>query len=491
MIDLVVAASCASLPSLATVIERFSRLGSLTWLAQESSTVPPSPANVPVVAGIGNLQSSSRPTLLIAPPDERIADSGGTSGVMRVFERHSPAWRNASRAVVVDDLSRLELLSTLSDYPGMSRLLACRDWTAEDFRGEVLSRYASALDALRTTRRAAVFGAQRLGEHVCSSLHSSGITVVTFLDNGESKHGTCIDGIPVLPLSALTDKYLPVVIATTRFTSSITRQLEDEGFNHVLPYSVMSLVDAERYPDEIPYIGIQQDFAEHAANYLGLFLTLSDDKSRHVLDGLISYRLNYDSRFAESVADEYARQYFDADLIRFSGEDVFVDLGGYDGDTVEKFIQFSGGPYAKIYLFEPDSNLLKRAKERLKSDKSIEFIGAGAYSKDGELRFATTGRTNGSISDTGELIIPVRKLDSILNEAPTLIKMDIEGAETDALHGAANLLRTSRPKLAIAAYHFAPDLWRLADVVREINPAYRFYLRHYSETGLESVIYAI
>jgi len=491
VIDFVVASSCASLPSLAPAIEYFSRRGTLIWLAQESSPVPSSPANVPVVTGIEELQNSGRLTLLIAPPDERISGSGEAGKVMRVFERHSPAWRTASRAVVVDNLSSLDLLSTLSDYPGMSRLLACRDWTAEDFRGAVLSRYSSALDALKMTRRAAVFGAQRLGEDVCSSLHSSGITVVALLDNNESKHGTCIDGISVLPLSALTDKNLPIVIATTRFTSSITRQLEGAGFHHVLPYSVMSLVDAERYPDEIPYVGIQQDFAEHAVNYLGLFLSPSDDKSRRVLDGLIRYRLDYDSRFAESVADEYARQYFDADLVRFTGDDVFVDLGGYDGDTVEKFIQFSGGSYAKIYLFEPDSNLLKRAQERLKSEKAIEFIEAGAYSKDGELRFSASGRTNGAISDLGELVIPVRKLDNVVTEAPTLVKMDIEGAETDALHGATNLLRSARPKLAIAAYHFAPDLWRLADVVREINPAYRFYLRHYSETGLESVIYAI
>jgi FkbM family methyltransferase len=491
MINLVITASCASLPSLATVIENFSRQGSLTWLAHASSPVPPSPANVPVLTRIEDLPSSGQLIILIAPPDEQIANTSKGHRVMRIYERDSQAWRNAQRAVVVDDLARLELLTTLSDYPGMSRLLACSDWTAEDFRGTVLSRYASALDALRTMRRAAVFGAQRLGERVCSSLHASGITVATLIDNGESKHGTYIDGISVLPLSALTDKDLPIVIATTRFTSSITRQLEDEGFRHVLPYSVMTLVDAERYPDEIPYIGIQQDFAEHAANYLGLFLALSDDKSRRVLDGLIRYRLDYDSRYALSVTDEYARQYFDANLIRYSGADIFVDLGGYDGDTVEKFIEFSGGSYEQIYLFEPDSNLIKRAKERLKSDKSIEFIEAGAYSKDGELRFATTGRTNGSVSDAGELIIPVRKLDSALNVAPTLIKIDIEGSETNALQGAADLLRTARPKLAVAAYHFAPDLWRLADVVREINPSYRFYLRHYSETGLESVIYAV
>jgi FkbM family methyltransferase len=473
------------------VIERFSQMGRLTWLTQGSLSVPSDPANVPVVDGMEKFENGGRPTLLVAPLDERITYGGESLGVMRVFERHSFAWRNIPNAVVVDDLSQLELLSALPNHSGLSRLLDCRGWTAEDFRSAVLSRYAGAVDAMRTTRRAAIFGAQRLGEYVCDALKSSGVNVAAFLDNNTSKHGTCIEGIPVLPLSALSDKDLPIIIATTRFSNSIARQLETDGFKHFLPYSVMSLIDAKRYPDEIPYIGIQQDFADNAAQYLGLFLSLSDDKSRRVLDGLISYRLDYDSRFAASVADEYGRQYFDTDLVAFSGEDVFVDLGGYDGDTAEKFIQFSDGRYAKIYLFEPDENLLKRAADRLRGYKAIEFVPAGAYSKDGDLRFAASGRTNGAISELGELVIPVRKLDNAVVKAPTLIKMDIEGAETDALHGAANLIRATRPKLAIAAYHFASDLWRLVEVVREINPAYNFYLRHYSETGLESVIYAI
>lgn len=293
------------------------------------------------------------------------------------------------------------------------------------------------------------------------------------------------------PLSDITDKELPIVIATTRFPTSISRQLESEGYRHVLPYSVMSLVDPALYPEEIPYLGIQEDFAQHIANYVGLFLCLADDKSRIVLDGLLNYRLDYDSKSAEAVADEYSRQYFDAELIKFSRDDVFVDLGGYDGDTAEKFIQFGGGTYRKIYLFEPDVSLLKAAEARLAEHSNIEYIQAGAYSVDGELRFSASGRTNGSISESGELVIPVRKLDSVIDEPPTLIKMDIEGSETEALRGAERLLKTVRPRLAIAAYHFAPDLWRLVDVVRGMNPTYKFYLRHYSENGLESVIYAL
>jgi FkbM family methyltransferase len=245
------------------------------------------------------------------------------------------------------------------------------------------------------------------------------------------------------------------------------------------------------YPHEIPYIGIQEDFAQNIPRHLGTFLSLIDDKSREVHNGLIQYRLKYDAAYADAVADQYDRQYFDEQLITYSEDGVFVDLGGYDGDTVEKYIEFGEKVYKKIYLFEPDETILERAKIRLKNYGHIEYVPTGAYSKDGELRFSASGRTNGFFSEVGDLIIPVQKLDSVVKEDPILIKMDIEGSEKDALIGATNTIQRSQPKLAIAAYHFATDLWRLVDVIREINPSYKFYLRHYSETGLESVIYAV
>jgi FkbM family methyltransferase len=334
-------------------------------------------------------------------------------------------------------------------------------------------------------------GQQRLGEFVVENLKSNGISVIAIVDNGKSKHGSILAGARVIPLSEVDDLNVPIVIATTGFSKSISEQLEEGGYKNYLPYPVMSLMDEDIYPHEIPYIGIQEDFSKNIARHLGLFLSLIDDKSRKVHDGLIQYRLSYDARFADAVSDQYERQYFDKELIGYSPEDVFVDLGGYDGDTVEKYIEFGGGIYKKIYLFEPDENILNRAKIRLKNHGGIKYMQTGAYSKDGELGFSASGRTNGFFSETGELVIPVRKLDSVVSEDPVLIKMDIEGSEKDALLGANNTIKRAKPKLAIAAYHFAHDLWRLVDVIREINPEYKFYLRHYSETGLETVIYAI
>jgi hypothetical protein len=109
----------------------------------------------------------------------------------------------------------------------------------------------------------------------------------------------------------------------------------------------LSIIDALNFPDEIPYIKIQEDLADNFTKYMNLFLRLADKKSRIILDGLLKYRMDYDSRSAMAVADDYERQYFDAELINFDESDVFVDLGGFDGDTIEKYIEFSSGSYKK------------------------------------------------------------------------------------------------------------------------------------------------
>ena len=485
---LVISASMANTPSLASVIDSFSKANALLWLTKAGGPIA---SKAPTITELGDVPETDDQTFLVAPLDECVAPHNMAQKIMRVVERDSAIESCGLATARLDHFGQLEHLLTLRSHTGLSRLLAQRNWQAEDFREVVLKRYARGIERVQNVRTAAIFGAQRLGQLVLQSLQAEGVTVQAFIDNDHRKIGTLLSNIPVCGLPQITDKELPVVIATTKYTNSIALQLEKEGFSNVLPYSVMSLVDPVLYPEEIPYLGIQEDFAHHTAEYVGLFICLADDKSRKVLDGLLNYRLDYDTRNAEAVADEYLRQYFDAELIKFSGDDVFVDLGGYDGDTTEKFIQYCGGVYRKIYLFEPDNNLLQAAVKRLKDNKQIEYIQAGAYSKDGELRFAASGRTNGAISESGELVIPVRKIDSVVVEPPTLIKIDIEGAETEALLGAANLLRTARPRLAIAAYHSAPDLWQLADVVRGMNPTYKFYLRHYSESGLESVIYAL
>jgi FkbM family methyltransferase len=486
---LIIGTSLASNPSLQKIINQFTNEAKIFWF-KEKNHLTDTIHHECLIDSLDEINDMDSVFILVVSPDTQF-EKFVNKKILRIYERKESNWNSDPCAVVIDNLSQIDALLEMNKYSGMNQLLSCYGHSADEFKALILDQYKGALEAMKNANGVAVFNAQRLGEFVAKSLISSGGKVLTFIDNGTSKHGTTVADIPVIPLAELTDKQTPIIIATTRFSKSIAQQLKANGFNNYLPYPVLSLIDPDLYPHEIPYIGIQEDFAQNIPRHLGTFLSLIDDKSREVHNGLIQYRLKYDAAYADAVADQYDRQYFDEQLITYSEDGVFVDLGGYDGDTVEKYIEFGEKVYKKIYLFEPDETILERAKIRLKNYGHIEYVPTGAYSKDGELRFSASGRTNGFFSEVGDLIIPVQKLDSVVKEDPILIKMDIEGSEKDALIGATNTIQRSQPKLAIAAYHFATDLWRLVDVIREINPSYKFYLRHYSETGLESVIYAV
>jgi len=66
------------------------------------------------------------------------------------------------------------------------------------------------------------------------------------------------------------------------------------------------------------------------------------------------------------------------------------------------------------------------------------------------------------------------------------IKMDIEGAEMDALAGAATTLKRWKPRLAISAYHLFDDFYEIPRRIYKINPSYHIEVRR----GLSPMCYA-
>ena len=53
------------------------------------------------------------------------------------------------------------------------------------------------------------------------------------------------------------------------------------------------------------------------------------------------------------------------------------------------------------------------------------------------------------------------------------------------------LIRSYKPKLAISVYHKAEDIWELPGLLLSFHSKYTFYLRHYSLSSEETVLYAI
>ncbi len=71
------------------------------------------------------------------------------------------------------------------------------------------------------------------------------------------------------------------------------------------------------------------------------------------------------------------------------------------------------------------------------------------------------------------------------------IKLDIEGAETQALHGAENTFKQERPQLAVSIYHSMDDFVSIPVYLNEILQNYTFRIGHYSYDLNETILYAI
>lgn len=71
------------------------------------------------------------------------------------------------------------------------------------------------------------------------------------------------------------------------------------------------------------------------------------------------------------------------------------------------------------------------------------------------------------------------------------VKMDIEGAEMDALAGAEDVICTFKPRLAISGYHRPSDLWEIPQKIMSFNPGYKLTFGHHSPVQWESVFYAV
>jgi len=201
--------------------------------------------------------------------------------------------------------------------------------------------------------------------------------------------------------------------------------------------------------------------------------------------------------------------YFDTEMFSQSENEVLVDGGAFDGQTAIEFAQVFNGKYAHIYCFEPTRSSYEQAVENLRGYARVDVINKGLYSSDTVLQFKDFGADqwnstndyfmghewNGPAMDYTITEVPVTSLDLFFREKPeseypTIIKLDIEGSEREALLGMRHVLNTSHPKLIICAYHKPEDYYELAETIHELCPGYRLKLRHYTDNILESIIFA-
>ena len=174
----------------------------------------------------------------------------------------------------------------------------------------------------------------------------------------------------------------------------------------------------------------------------------------------------------------------------------FVDCGASIGESTSALISITHGQFARSWMIEPDRFNIQRLTHMIGGyagtplhDKLTLLpyaVGAGK----GVAPFLHVGGHGGCIveaSGAGE--VEVDSLEHLIDEDPTLIKMDLEGHELPALSGAVPLLVKSRPKLALSAYHRAADLLDIPTLIQDLNLGYRMGLRHHTEDRWDTCLY--
>lgn len=185
--------------------------------------------------------------------------------------------------------------------------------------------------------------------------------------------------------------------------------------------------------------------------------------------------------------------YFPLDNLKQPIEDgkIFVDVGCYDGRDSLNYLKWVNDEQAKIYAFEPDKGNYEKCRENLKNFSNINLLNIGLSDAREEIGINGSGEMAHLVEDK-EQSVHTQLLDEVVGkELVGYIKMDIEGFEERALRGAVQTIQKQHPMLAISIYHKQSDIWRIPKLLLELNNKYCFYMRHYSTSNADTVLYAI
>lgn len=364
--------------------------------------------------------------------------------------------------------------------------------SVDDMRDVLAERHQQASPSM--IDRVIVLGASEEGARFVSRCNEVGIEVVALADDNPDKIGQQIDSIFVTPTSGLLefDRNTPVIIASHRVLEAVAR-LKNEGFATVVPLALMQILDPGRFPPHMFYDGLLENLYEDREKLHKLANRLADDASRRTMDAVVGFRMTFDSELLRPVLD--MDLYFPEGVFELGSDEVFLDCGTYDGDSIRWFIERSKGNYERIVGFEPDTATYQKLKENFSDNSRIETVNKGVYLNEAVLHFDNAGTRGSLLSEPGTksgIGVPVCSIDDFLSGGrATYIKMNIEGAEIAALKGARQTILKWQPKLAISVYHRPADLWEIAAVIDSISPNYKFYLRQHDGGIIETVLYAI
>jgi FkbM family methyltransferase len=379
-----------------------------------------------------------------------------------------------------------------------------------------------------------LFGAGGLGAELCATLHTHGVSPVCFCDNDDSKKESSYCDLPVITFQDLQRSFKNslIIIASHKYLGALTDQLLDNGFSSdrilcqksdpITPVLFMYAMIGTQcllggYRKECGDRTVLDTYKEQEQSIQNAYNVLADEHSKGLFISKLAlmasngnfelfkdFIQNYSQPVLEFGFGNYDGTpedyyYFNNDVLTLSPDEVYVDVGAYDGDTVHTFVEACKKyrvDYTKIYAFEPDPQCFRALLGNTVSYKNVACHQSGVWSQSQVLRFSTSENgihdQAGEISASGNIEIKVVSLDDFLQgEKVTFIKMDPGGnVIPEAILGASDTISRYKPKLALGAYHAAKSMFEIPLLLHDICPDYKLYLRHNTYHLCDTDLYA-
>lgn len=306
---------------------------------------------------------------------------------------------------------------------------------------------------------------------IMSVFRQRGIQLAGIFASDDFVRGHSFEGYKVHKLSEveeMADDFV-VVLAFAAGYQSIVDKVHEIAAKHTL------------YVPDVPVTGgglfTYEYCMQNAEKLRQVYDSLADDFSRKVYANILNFKISGDINYLDTVTTPKAEIYHD--IIKPHMGETYVDLGAYNGDTIRELLEFTRGRYEAIYALEPDRKNFKKLSKFVDGMKNVYAHQAAAWCIDTVLPFASKAGRQSAITADADNLVPARSVDSVLGrKAATIIKMDVEGFEREAIWGAAQTIARHSPKLLISLYHRNEDIFELPLLIKMLNPNYKLYIRH-------------
>lgn len=369
---------------------------------------------------------------------------------------------------------------------------------------------------IKRYRNIILFGAGSKARQTVDLLEQRGVTPTAVCDNNSKLWGSLfLNQYPIYSYAQIKEKYEDYCFVLT-VASGNAVEIERELMNKDNHTEIFHACNSFKVDSKFLLI---EEIKQEEEKYTQIYESFADRYSKELYIEFLNSKLtgNQLKLCHMTVGDSF----FDKEIISHKEKMVYVDVGAYTGDTVCKFLEYSGGQYQKIIAFEADKgnyDALCKFVRYARVD-NIDLINKGVWSEKKIMQFYTNDDNAELNYDSPNLYnsieraadattlkklkedeihpivqnMEVNSLDFFLQgETPSIIKINALAADYPILCGAEQTLRRTHTTV-IMEYGVRPS-YLLEEMLFLIglNIGYKLYLRQKNIFGdSKTILYAV